>query len=127
MAPRNIVRDFGSVRCQDDHVIGHGRERCLVGDRGLEGSDHDGSGHCGYGRDEHGCGHYDRGVHGRNEHGRDEHGRVGNDHHVDGRFDAGQLRGNALNGHVRRASVHAHDARGRRRSCQRCSLAARVC
>lgn len=115
MAPRSKIRDSGLVPCEDNHVVGHGRERCLVGVRVLEGSDRDGSGHCGYGRDEHGCEHHDRGVHGR-----DVHGHVGNDHRVDGRYDAGQLRGNALNGHVRPASAHAHahDAHGRKRSYQ---------
>lgn len=113
VGPKSKVRDSESVPCEDDHVVGYGRERYPVGVRVLEGSDHDGSGHYGYGRDEHGCGHYDRGVNGRGDHGHDV-----NDHRVDGRFDAGELLGNALNGRVRRASAHAHDARGRKRSFQ---------
>ncbi len=79
----------------------------------MEGSDHGGSGRCGYGRDEHGHGEYDRDVNGRDEHGRDE-----SVHRADARLRAGVLHGNHLSGHVRRASAHAHDARGRRRSCQ---------
>ena len=113
MARRSKVRDSELVLCEDDHVGVYGREHCAVGVRVYEVIDRDGSGRCGYGRDEHGCGQYDRDVNGRDEHGCD-----GNDRRVDGCFYAGELPGNALSGHVRRASAHAHDARGRRRSCQ---------
>lgn len=113
MGPKSKIRDSERVQYEDDYVVGYGRDRCPVGVRVSKGSDRDGSDHYGYGRDEHCYGHYDRGVSGRDEHGRD-----GNDHHVDGRFDAGESCRNALNGHVRRANAHAHDARGRKRSCQ---------
>lgn len=103
MVRRSRLRDSGLVQCEDDRVSDPGCERCVVGVRVLEGSDHDGSGRCGYGRD----------VNGRDEHGRDE-----DDHRVDCRFRAGDLHGNDLSGHVRHANAHARDAHGRRRSCQ---------
>lgn len=98
MVRRGRVRDSGLDPREDDRADGHGRERCDVGVRVLEGSDRYGSGHCGYGRD---------------DHGRDE-----SYHHVDGRLHVRDLHENDLSGHVRHASAHARDARGRRRSCQ---------
>ena len=106
-------RDLGSVPCEDDRVSGYDRERCEVGIRVLEGSGRDGNGRCGYGRVPHGCGKCDRDVNGHDESDHDE-----NVHCVNGRLHAGDQYGNDLSGHVRRASAHAHDARGRRRSCQ---------
>lgn len=79
----------------------------------LERSDRDGNGRCVYDRDEHGCGKYDCGSNGRDGHVREE-----NDHSVNGRLHAGDLYENDLSGHARHVSAHAHDARGRRRSCQ---------
>lgn len=113
MVQRGRARDSGLALCEDDHVGGHGHERCEKGVRVLEGSDRDGNDRYGCGRDVN-----DRDEHGRDEIDRDGHGHDENDHGVDGRLHAGDLHWNDLNGHVRRASAHAHDVRGRRRSCQ---------
>ena len=112
------MRDSGLVSCEDDHVGGHGCECREVGVHVLEGSDRDGSGRCGYGRGEHGHGEYDRGECDRDVNGRGECDRDVNDHRVDGRHHGDDLHGNDLSVHVRRASAHAHDAHGRRRSCR---------
>ncbi len=94
------MKDSVLILCED--VNGYGRERCEVDVRVLEESDRGGNGRCEYGRDEHVCGNY---------------GRYGNGHGVNGRFHVGDLHGNDLSGHVHHASAHAHDARGRTRSC----------
>ena len=96
------------VPCHDDRVNGCGYERYGVCFRLLEGTDRDGNGRCEYGHDEH-----DYAKNAREVNDPDENVLCGNDRHHDG-----DLHANDLNDHVHRASVHAHDARGRRRSCQ---------
>ncbi len=76
-----------SVLVLCEDVNGYGRERCEVDVRVLEENDRGGN------------------------------GRYGNGHGVNGRFHVGDLYGNDLSGHVHHASAHAHDARGRTRSC----------
>ena len=87
---------------EDDHVDDHGREYCELDVRSLKESDRDGNDRCGYGR-----GGYVRDGHDRDGHVREEDDR-----------DVSDCDENDLRGHVRRASVHAHDARARRLSCQ---------